>query len=197
MIEIRREALTDETAACLMAFSALWVEENCSFGMVKNARDDLHEPLWTARDNGVIAGYLFGHFYKQERRLSGIEPGSDCFEIDELYVLPEYRSQRIGGRLFAAMEADVKARAAFLTLTTSTKDWRKMLRFYAEDVGMTFHNAFFSSPRRHFLGKTPRLPGRKSCCSRHLIPLAARPSTPPPRRRPCCPGALEGSKSPV
>ena len=161
MIEIGREALTDETAARLIALSALWVEENCSFGMVKNSRDDLREPLWTARDNGVIVGYLFGRFYRQERRISGITPGSECFEIDELYVLPEYRSQRIGGRLFAAMEADVGTRAAFLTLTTSTKDWRKMLRFYTENAGMTFHNAFFFKPTAPVPAKGAAAPGPK------------------------------------
>lgn len=161
MIEIRREALTDETAARLMALSALWVEEGCSFGMVKNDPEDLREPLWTARDNGVLAGYLFGHFYRQEKRISVVEPGSECFEVDELYVLPEYRSRGVGRRLFAVMEADVRPQAAFITLTTSTKDWRKVLKFYAEDAGMIFHNAYFFKPAAPAPELTPDVRGPK------------------------------------
>ena len=70
--------------------------------------------------------------------------GSRCFDVDEVYVLPAYRSQGIGGRLFQAIQEYAKTQADFLTLATSTKDYRRVLHFYAEQNGMDFHSAYLT-----------------------------------------------------
>ena len=62
--------------------------------------------------------------------------------MDEIYVLPEYRSQGAGRALFSALEEYANGKASFITLGTSTKDYKKILKFYSEDNGMTFHSAF-------------------------------------------------------
>ncbi|MBQ1288892.1 MAG: GNAT family N-acetyltransferase [Erysipelotrichaceae bacterium] len=142
MVRIEKETLTKENTPELIRLSHCWAEEGCSHGIVPNTEEDLKEPLYTARDDGRIVGYVFGHFYTAEKRTSYIEPGSYCFEIDELYVLPEYRSRGIGRKLFSAIEAEVMEKAEYLTLATSTKDYRKILHFYAETAGMDFHSAF-------------------------------------------------------
>ena len=142
MIEIRKAELTEPVVERLIRLSELWMEEGCSFGMVKNTREDIKEPVFAAFDGVEIVGYAFGHFYTPDKMTSCIEIGSRCFSVDELYVLPEYRSQGVGRRLFRALEAEARQNAAYLTLSTSTKDYKEVLKFYIEDNEMFFHDAF-------------------------------------------------------
>ena len=143
MIEYKRANYEDEkTINELIALSFLWTEENCTNGLRPNTREDLNEPCYIAVDDGKIAGYIFGHYYDIEKNFSFAEAGTHCFFIDELYVLPNYRSKGIGRKLFAMIEEEVKTKADFIDLATSTKDWRRVLRFYEEETGMSFHDAF-------------------------------------------------------
>ena len=142
MIRIEKETLKKENIPELIRLSRCWAEEGCSHGIVPNTEEDLKEPLYTARDERNLVGYIFGHFYTAEKRTSYIEPDSRCFEVDEFYVLPEYRSRGIGRQLFSAIEAEVMQSAEYITLATSTKDYQKILHFYTETAGMDFHSAF-------------------------------------------------------
>ena len=90
----------------------------------------------------LLVGYAFGHFYTTEKKTSCIDVGSRCFDLDELFVLPEYRSQGLGRALFRAIEAFSRGEAQYFTLSTATKDYKKILKFYVEDNGMFFHDAF-------------------------------------------------------
>lgn len=131
-----------ETAEQLIALSHLWVEEDCAYGMVPNEESDLCEPLIVALDGEKIVGYIFGHFYVQKNKTSYIEIGSNCFSVDELYVLPQYRNQGIGRTLYQILEAQVAGQCSYMTLSTSTKDYKSILKLYVEDLGMNFHSAF-------------------------------------------------------
>lgn len=142
MIEYEIKSLDSDTTQQLIELSKLWVEEDCSYGMVANEAPDLTEPLAVAVDGDRIVGYIFGHFYKQQRSTSCIEIGSDCFSVDELYVLPQYRSRGIGKRLYKMMEDLVKEKCSYMTLTTSTKNYKAILKLYIEELGMRFHSAF-------------------------------------------------------
>ena len=104
--------------------------------------DDIEEPLCVAIDNDKIIGYIFGHYYTAEKKNSYIEIGSKCFTVDELYVLPEYRSQGVGKELFYHIENKVKGSCVYITLNTSTKDYKKILHFYVDELDMDFHSAF-------------------------------------------------------
>ena len=130
------------TAQRLVQLSGLWVEEDCSYGMAVNEPDDLQEPLAVALDGGQIIGYIFGHYYTQEKKTSYIELGSDCFSVDELYVLPAYRGQGIGKTLYRLLENRVKEKCGYVTLATSTKNYKAILKLYVEELGMNFHSAF-------------------------------------------------------
>lgn len=138
--EIRK--LDKNTTEQLIELSRLWVEEDCSYGMVVNDASDLSEPLVVALDGTDIIGYAFGHFYKQENKTSYIETGSRCFSVDELYVLPQYRSQGIGKKLFKILENQIQGECSYLTLATSTKNYKAILKLYVEELGMNFHSAF-------------------------------------------------------
>ena len=142
MIEIKQSLLTDDVVKELIDLSSTWVEEDICFGIVKNSKEDLKEPLFIALDNNKIVGYIFGHFYDEEEKRSYISIGSKCFMVDEIYVLKEYRNQKIGKRLYEKMEAFVKDKCQYITLATSNKDYKKILKFYVEDLKLTFHSAF-------------------------------------------------------
>ena len=142
MIQYAFRNLDENTIVQLIELSQLWVEENCSYGMVVNEADDLQAPVAVALDGERIVGYCFGHSYVQEKRKSYMEAGIRCFEVDELYVLPAYRGAGIGRELFRMMEQEAKKTCAFLTLATSTKNYKAILKLYIEELGMNFHSAF-------------------------------------------------------
>lgn len=59
---------------------------------------------WVAEDRGRLTGYLVAV------TVLSLEHGGLMAEIDELFVLPEARSQGVGTRLLAAAEAALAAR---------------------------------------------------------------------------------------
>ena len=144
MIEFKKVHIDDGIASQLIQLSKLWMEEDCCFGMRENTVEDLREPCYIALEREKIIGYAFGHFYESDKKVSSIPQGQPCFELDELYVLPEYRNQGIGGKLYSLIEQEAKQAARYITLATSNKNYKGILKFYAEGQGMTFHSAFFT-----------------------------------------------------
>ena len=142
MIRYKFRKPEGDTALRLIELSEAWVQENCCNGMVKNDLSDLTEPLLVALDDNQIIGYCFGHFYKEERNRSYASAGENCFSLDELYVLPEYRGRGVGSALFHTMEERVEGECSCMTLATSTKNYQAILKLYIEELGMTFSSAF-------------------------------------------------------
>ncbi len=141
-----KKRLDENTIQSLINLSKAWENENCTHGIVTNDADDIKEPLYVATDNNEIIGYIFGHYYTVENKTSYIELGEKCFMIDELYVLPEYRSQGVGRELFRRIENEVKNSCTYITCSTSTKDYKKILHFYVDELDMDFHSAFLIKP---------------------------------------------------
>ena len=67
--------------------------------------------------------------------------GTPCFEVEELYVIPERRSRGVGKALMDAAARAVKGEAEFIMLSTAARNWRAILRFYIDEVGMEFWSA--------------------------------------------------------
>ena len=143
MIEYRKATLSEEEIAQLIQLSVDWVNEGITGGLRSNTKDDLHLPMYLALDNNKIVGYIFGHFYNRETKLWDIEIGTKCFDVEELYIAKDYRSQGIGKKLFELLEEEVKKETEYITLGTSTHDYKKIFHFYIEEVGMSFHSALF------------------------------------------------------
>ncbi len=70
---------------------------------------------------------------------SVIPKDTACFEVMEIFVEKECRNKGIGKALFEYMENTVEEE--YITLCTATKNYKAILHFYIEEVGMNFHSA--------------------------------------------------------
>ena len=141
-MEFKRATLDEDTVKQLIELSYIWEKEDITFGLRHNERSDLEEICYIAVDNGKIIGYTFGHYYYNEEYLTYGNVGDKFFSISELYVLPDYRNQGIGRKLFQLIEKEAKENAVCITLSTATKDYRRVLKFYNEAAGMSVHSSF-------------------------------------------------------
>jgi hypothetical protein len=142
-MRIYEAELNDELLKRLIDLSAEWEQEDISYGYRKNSREDI-EPnrIFLASDGDEIIGYLLGHTEIAKRTSSVIKEGTPFFEIEELYVLPDRRSEGIGRVLFNFAEQKVKSEGLeYIMLSTSTKDYKSILHFYTDVMGMDFWNA--------------------------------------------------------
>ena len=135
--------LNDELLEKLIAMSGDWEVENSTYGYRKNDRSNIEgNQIYLAEQDGKILGYLFGHEEKSERASSVVADGTPYFEIEELYVVPNHRSEGIGRALFHYAEQAVKAAGIeFIMLSTATKNYKSILHFYIDELGMDFWSA--------------------------------------------------------
>lgn len=130
-----------ETAA-LLALSADWETEGSCYGYRKNSPEDLAgRRVFAATEGGEIIGYLFGKLERSARMFSVMPRGTACFEVEELYVKTACRSRGVGSALFRFMEDAVKPDADYIVLSTSAKNFRAVLHFYIDEMGMDFWSA--------------------------------------------------------
>lgn len=141
-MEIKEVGLCESVAKELIALSTAWEAENICYGYGKNTYEDLKgNRVFIAERDCEIIGYLFGKLKKSKNKGAVIPDGTVYFEVEELYVKPEWRSQGVGSALFRYVEARVKPEAAYLMLGTATKDFRAILHFYIDEMGMDFWSA--------------------------------------------------------
>ena len=137
------EVNLDETVLNrLIRFSDDWTKENSCHGYRPNDRSDIEgNRIFFAEDNGNVIGYLFGKVYKSKQMKSIMPEGTPYFEVEELYVVPERRSQGIGEQLFRYTENAVKTEAEYMVLSTATKNWKAIFHFYLDELDMNFWSA--------------------------------------------------------
>ena len=135
--------LSDGLLEKLIAMSGYWEAEGSTYGYRKNDAADIEgNRIFLAEEDGEILGYLLGKEEKAQRASSIMADGTPYFEIEELYVIPQHRSQGVGRALFAYAEQAVKDTGCdFLMLSTATKDYKSILHFYIDELGMDFWSA--------------------------------------------------------
>ena len=139
---VKETELTEETLAVLIQLSADWEAEESCRGYRKNERPDIEgNRIFLAEENGQIIGYLFGHGERSERSTSIMPDGTPVFEVEELYIRPEYWNRGIGKRLFSFAEKTAAADADYIMLSTATKNWKAILHFYLDELEMEFWSA--------------------------------------------------------
>ena len=141
-IKIREVELSDTVLNRLISFSEDWAAENSCYGYRANDRSDIEgNRIFFAEEDGKVVGYLFGKVYKSENMQAIMPKGTPYFEVEELYVSPEYRSRGIGESLFRYVENAVKNEAEYMVLSTATKNWKAIFHFYLEELDMQFWSA--------------------------------------------------------
>ena len=142
-MRICESALNEALERELIRMSAAWEAEDSCRGYRTNAHEDLEgRRFFLAEENGAILGYLFGRRETAKNSLSVMPDGTPYFEVEEIYVVPEHRSQGVGCALFAFAEQTVRAEGLpWLMLSTATKNARAILHFYLDELGMTFWSA--------------------------------------------------------
>ena len=142
-MNIYEAKLNDELLEKLISMSTEWEAENSTYGYRKNDRSDIEgNRIFLAERDGEILGCLFGHEEKSERASSIMADGTPYFEIEELYVVPSYRSKGVGKALFHNAEQAVKTTGIeFIMLSTATKNYKSILHFYIDELGMDFWSA--------------------------------------------------------
>lgn len=140
---ITETELNDELLDTLIALSENWQNENISYGYRKNTRADIEGMrLFLAKEKDEIRGYLFGKIHVAQKTDPIIEAHTCYFELEELYVIPAYRSQGIGKSLYNHVEQVLTEEGIpAIFLGTATKDVKRILHFYLDECGMEFWSA--------------------------------------------------------
>ncbi len=135
-------ALDDEVLDQLIRFSEDWAAEDNCYGYRPNEKSDIEgSRIFLAEEDSAVTGYLFGKIFRSERMRSVMPEGTPCFEVEELYVVPERRSRGIGAKLFRYAEEAVRPEAEYMVLSTAAKNWKAIFRFYLDELDMTFWSA--------------------------------------------------------
>ena len=148
-VSIQERTLDEHLSVVLLSLSADWETEGSCWGYRKNTADDLeNRRVWTAERDSRVIGYLFGLMEASPKASSVMPAGTPYFEIEEIYVCPDDRNQQIGRKLFEFAEEALRreGQAAFVLLSTATKNWKAILHFYLDELDMTFWNARLFKP---------------------------------------------------
>ena len=141
-VEIFETDLTPEVLDLLIEMSKEWESENSCHGYRANTREDIEgNRIFLAKNQGEVIAYLFGHVDKTKDKTSIMDKETPYFEVEEIYVRPEFRDWKVGRKLFKYAEGAVSDEAAYLMLSTATKNWKAILHFYIDELGMEFWNA--------------------------------------------------------
>ena len=141
-MEYIETSLTPEVLESLLQMSADWAAENSCRGYYPNEPSDIQgNRIFLALDEGAPVGYLLGKVCTAEKDSTVMKKGTPFFEVEELYVIPTRRSQGLGGALFRFVQEQVRKEAQYILLSTATKNWRAILRFYIEELDMEFWSA--------------------------------------------------------
>ena len=126
----------------LLKLSLMWEKEDSCYGYRANTEDDFQDCyILAAYDNELIA-YIFGKEEIQDKQTSVIDKNMHYFEIEELYVHPSYRSSGIGKQLMESLEKELKKKGLeMMMLSTATKNWKAIMHFYIDEIGMNFWSA--------------------------------------------------------
>jgi len=129
----------------VLAMSDALMDEGCCNGLVRDSIEYLQQyHIQLALADGEIIGYAYGEAAESNRQMGDCRKGDQFYDLEMIYVKPEYRSSGAGRALFAAQQAYAHSLGLkTLRLTAVNKDWKKLLHFYTSQ-GMDFYWATLS-----------------------------------------------------
>ena len=126
----------------LLELSLMWEKEESCYGYRANTEDDFQDCYILAAYDDELIAYIFGKEEIQEKKTSVIDKNMHYLEIEELYVHPSYRSHGIGKQLMESLEKELKKKGLeMMMLSTATKNWKAIMHFYIDEIGMNFWSA--------------------------------------------------------
>ena len=139
---IHEVALDEAVLKQLIRMSEDWEAEQSCFGYRANTIEDIGgNRIFFAEEEDQVIGYLFGNVHPSKNMWSIMPEETPYFEVEELYVIPERRSQGIGAALFRFAEGAMPEDVQYVVLSTATKNWRAIFHFYLEELQMEFWSA--------------------------------------------------------
>ena len=139
---IKEVELSETIVSTLIALSEDWEKEESCYGYRKNTLEDIkNNRIFVAIEDNEIIGYLFGHKELADKETAIYQTNEEYFELEELYVKPKYRNKGVGTKLFRYVEEVIKNEVHLIMLGTATKNYRSILHFYIEELGMEFWSA--------------------------------------------------------
>ena len=104
IVNIHEVERTDDIVERLIELSGIWEVEVSCYGYRRNSAESLDERrIFIAECGGVIVAYLIGKMDTARNMSSIAADGTDYFEVEEIYVEADYRSQGIGKKLFKSV----------------------------------------------------------------------------------------------
>ena len=126
----------------LLELSFMWEKEDSCYGYRANTEDDLRDRYILAAYDDELIAYIFGKEEIQDKQTSVIDKNMHYFEVQEIYVHPLYRLRGIGKQLIERLEEELREKGIeMMLLSTATKNWRAIMHFYIDEVGMNFWSA--------------------------------------------------------
>ncbi|HYP01340.1 MAG TPA: GNAT family N-acetyltransferase [Pyrinomonadaceae bacterium] len=113
-----------------------WAEEGSAYGFVPESEEQIKAALGqyflVAEINKEITGFISGSIHINEDK-AVMPEGASYLEVDNLYILPEYRRQSIASGLITRLLVEAKEQgAAYALLYSAAKDIHNILRFYEQ-----------------------------------------------------------------
>ena len=135
-----RPAVSEDLPS-LLALSKTWAEEGITYGYVPTSQELFENyRCWVAEADGRIIGYAAGETKTALRDIEIQKNGDRYFELEELYVHPDYRAQGVGRLLLERVEREARQDGlAQLMLNAANRDHAPLLDFYLRE-GMTPHS---------------------------------------------------------
>ena len=141
-MEIRKIDIKSPYINQLIDLSIEWEKEDSCQGYISNNIDTFKDKeIYVMLHGDKVIAYLFGYFEKSQRKNTVQNLDDVIFEVDELFVIKEYRNKGIGKELYEFVENDIRNKTSLILLSTATKDYKKILHFYIDELGLTFWNA--------------------------------------------------------
>lgn len=126
----------------LLELSLMWEKEDSCYGYRANTEDDIQDCYILAAYDDELIAYVFGKEEIQDKQTSIIDKNMHYFEVQEIYVHPLYRLRGIGKQLIERLEEELREKGIeMMLLSTATKNWRAILHFYIDEVGINFWSA--------------------------------------------------------
>ena len=142
-MEIKEIELTKDRIEELIKLSIDWENENITSTYMKNEYEDFKDyRVIACLEDDKIIGYAFIHSLIQDKNVHLMEKNSKYMYVEELYVKREYRSKGLGKLLMDyVINLSKKEGLDYVYLVTPTKNYKAILHFYIDEIGMDFYHA--------------------------------------------------------